>query len=105
MELCLHDEPKLAEPKAHAWWLRRTVFLISSGGSPEAEKAYRDYAQSQGLREELERTILIYDIEVGSGNTVQAISGLLSPAPISARRDCPEISYLTLSCGASALSR
>lgn len=47
-----------------AWWFERTADLIRSKRHPEAEQAYRDQTQSDGLHEELARAILIHNISV-----------------------------------------
>lgn len=47
-----------------AWWLERSADIIRSKRHPEAEQAYRDQAQSNGLHEELARAILFHYISV-----------------------------------------
>ncbi len=54
----------IATRKARDQWLQRAADFIRSEHQPEAERAYRHFALSNGLHEQLARAILIHDISV-----------------------------------------
>jgi hypothetical protein len=53
-----------ATRKARDQWLQHAVDVIYSEHQSEAGRAYRHFARSKGLHEELARAILIHDILV-----------------------------------------
>jgi hypothetical protein len=54
-----------ATRKARDHWLQHAADVICSGHQPEqAEQAYRHFARSNGLHEELARAILVHNISV-----------------------------------------
>ena len=54
----------LTDPQAAAGWARYTAALICSGLHPEAKQIYCTQALCDGLEEELDRELLICDIDV-----------------------------------------
>lgn len=59
-----HNKLGLMKPEAYVSWLHCVAALICSGQYPEAKQVYRNYSLLNGLWEELDRAILICDIEV-----------------------------------------
>ena len=75
---------QFADPEDRASWLLDAAF-ICDGQNTEAEQTYRHYASTNGIQEELDRAILIRDVEVRlfHGNPLQSNDNFsqISPPP------------------------